>query len=113
MHKDAYLSFANALLLENDSTKQINGQNRLLDGALTQSGDVRDWQTVRRLPRTHSLVTTRLQLEDGRVIEIRKPSLPDAEQALVYARLGIDWKQGCHPYRDGDRYSAESLKVLD
>lgn len=62
---------------------------------LTQSGDVRDWQTVRRLLRTHSLVTTRLPLEDGRVIEIRKPSLPDAEQAQVYARLGIDWKQTC------------------
>lgn len=62
---------------------------------LTESGDVRDWQTLRRLLRTHSLVTTRLPLEDGRVIEIRKPSLPDAEQALVYSRLGIDWKQAC------------------
>lgn len=62
---------------------------------LTPSGDVRDWQTLRRLLRTHSLVTTRLPLEDGRVIEIRKPSLPDAEQALVYSRLGIDWKQAC------------------
>ena len=62
---------------------------------LTQSGDGRDWQTLRRLLRTHSVVTTRLPLEDGRVIEIRKPSLPDAEQALVYARLGIDWKQAC------------------
>ena len=62
---------------------------------LTQSGDVRDWQTVRRLLRTHSLVTTRLPLEDGRVIEVRKPSRPDAEQAQVYQRLGIDWKQAC------------------
>ncbi len=43
----------------------------------------------------HSLVTTRLPLEDGRVIEIRKPSRPDAEQALVYSRLGIDQKQAC------------------
>lgn len=65
---------------------------------LTQSGDVRDWQTVRRLLRTHSLVTTRLPLEDGRVIEIRKPSLPDTEQAQVYARLGIDWR-GVYPAR--------------
>lgn len=60
---------------------------------LSQSGDVRDWQTVRRLLRTHSMVTTCLTLEDGRVIEVRKPSRPDAEQALVYQRLGIDWKQ--------------------
>ena len=62
---------------------------------LAQSGDVRDWQTVRRLLRTHSVVTTRLPLEDGRVIEVRKPSRPDAEQALVYQHLGIDWKQAC------------------
>lgn len=62
---------------------------------LTQSGDVRDWQTLRRLLRTHSVVTTRLPLADGRVIEVRKPSQPDAEQALVYQRLGIDWKKAC------------------
>jgi transposase len=62
---------------------------------LTQNGDMRNWQTVRRLLRTHSLVTTRLPLEDGRVIEVRKPSRPDTEQALVYQRLGIDWKQAC------------------
>jgi len=62
---------------------------------LTQSGDLRDWQTLRRLLRTHSVVTTRLPLADGRVIEVRKPSRPDAEQALVYQRLGIDWKNAC------------------
>ena len=62
---------------------------------LTQSGDARNWQTLRRLLRTHSLVTTRLPLEDGRFIGVRKPSRPDAGQALVYARLGIDWKQAC------------------
>ena len=59
---------------------------------LAQSGDMRDWKTVRRLLRTHSLVTTRLPLMDGRIIEVRKPSLPDTEQALVYRQLGIDWK---------------------
>ena len=62
---------------------------------LTQSGDVRDWQTIRRLLRTHSVVTTRLPLTDGRVVEVRKPSRPDAGQALVYQRLGIDYKQAC------------------
>ena len=62
---------------------------------LTQSADVRDWATVRRLLRTHSLVTTRLPLKDGRVIEVRKPSLPDAAQAQVYQRLGIDWRHAC------------------
>lgn len=62
---------------------------------LTQSGDVRDWQTIRRLLRTHGVTTTRLPLTDGRVVEVRKPSRPDAEQALVYQRLGIDYKQAC------------------
>ena len=55
-------------------------------------GDMREWTTIRRLLGTHSLVTTCLSLSDGRVINIRKPSVPDAEQALVYKILGIDWK---------------------
>ena len=62
---------------------------------LMQSGDVRDWQTIRRLLRTHNLATTYLPLTDGRVIKVRKPGRPDAEQALVYQRLGIDWKRAC------------------
>lgn len=62
---------------------------------LTQSGDVRNWQTIRRLLRTHSLTTMCLPLKDGRVIKVRKPGRPDAEQALVYQRLGIDWKRAC------------------
>ena len=56
------------------------------------SGDMREWTTIRRLLSTHSLVTTNLSLTDGRIINIRKPSVPDAEQALVYKILGIDWK---------------------
>ncbi|MCX6876582.1 MAG: hypothetical protein NTW21_22655 [Verrucomicrobia bacterium] len=56
---------------------------------------VRDWQTLRRLLRTHRVVTTRLPPTDGRVVEVRKPSRPDAAQALVYQRLGIDWMRAC------------------
>lgn len=59
---------------------------------LRDQGDLRDWKTIRRLFSTHMLVTTSLTLEDGRVLHIRKPSVPDAEQATVYQRLGIDWK---------------------
>jgi hypothetical protein len=36
------------------------------------------------------LATTSLTLEDGRVLHFRKPTVPDAEQATVYQRLGID-----------------------
>ena len=57
-------------------------------------GDLRDWKTLRRLLGTHCLATTRLPLEDGRVLHIRKATLPDAGQAQVYRKLGIDWKAG-------------------
>ena len=56
------------------------------------SGDTRDWKTIRRLLSTHSITTTSLALIDGRIIHIRKSSVPDVEQALVYKILGIDWK---------------------
>jgi len=59
---------------------------------LEDHNDTREWQTIRRLLGTHSLVTTRLPLADGRTINIRKPSQPDDEQKRVYQMLGIDWK---------------------
>ncbi|MFT5854096.1 MAG: transposase [Verrucomicrobiales bacterium] len=62
---------------------------------MDQAGDPREWKTLRRLLGTHSLVSTRLPLEDGRIVTVRKPSLPDAEQIRVYQILGIDWKRAC------------------
>ena len=59
---------------------------------LRDQGDLRDWKTLRRLLSTHMLATTSLTLEDGRMLHIRKPTVPDAEQATVYQRLGINWK---------------------
>jgi len=59
---------------------------------LRLSADTRDWKTLRRLLSTHSLVTTVLPLQTGQVLRVRKPSLPDAEQKLIYDKLGIDWK---------------------
>lgn len=59
---------------------------------LEGAGDTREWKTIRRLLSTHSLVTTRLQLKSGKIIFIRKPAIPDAEQARVYRLLGINWK---------------------
>lgn len=66
---------------------------------LRACGDTRDWKTLRRLLSTHSLVTTVLPLKDGRVLRIRKPSLPDPEQALVYQNLGIQWKSAFPPIK--------------
>lgn len=57
------------------------------------AGDKRTWRTLRRLLRTHCLLTTRLPLEDGRIISIRKSSVPDEEQARVYQMLGINWRK--------------------
>ena len=62
-----------------------------------QAGDLREWKTIRRILSTHSLVTTRLPLKDGRIVSIRKASIPDAEQTLIYAQLGIDWKKAFTP----------------
>ena len=62
---------------------------------LEKAGDPREWKTVRRLLSTHSLVSTRLPLKDGRIVTVRKPSLPDVEQSRVYQLLGIDWKRAC------------------
>jgi hypothetical protein len=54
---------------------------------------MRDWQrSIRRLLGPHSLVTTRLALADGRIINIRNPSQSDDEPKSVYEMLGIDWK---------------------
>lgn len=66
---------------------------------LEKAGDHREWYTIRRLLSTHSLVTTRLPLKDGRIISIRKASNPDAEQARVYSMLGIDWKKVFKPLK--------------
>ena len=66
---------------------------------LRDGGDLRDWKTLRQLLSTHSLATTRLPLEDGRVLHIRKATLPDAGQAQVYRKLGIDWKAEFTPQK--------------
>lgn len=62
-------------------------------------GGLRDWKSLRRLLSTHSLTTTILPLSDGRILHIRKPFLPDPEQALLYAKLHIDWKSADQPLK--------------
>lgn len=62
-----------------------------INNKLEAAGDTRTWRTLRRLLRTHCLLTTRLPLEDGRIISIRKASVPDEEQARIYHMLGVNW----------------------
>jgi transposase len=58
-------------------------------------GDTREWKTLRLILSTHSLVSTILTLKDGTIIQVRKPSVPDSQQAFVFQQLGIDWKPVC------------------
>jgi hypothetical protein len=58
-------------------------------------GDTREWKTIRRILSTHSLVSTILPLNDGTILQVRKPSVPDTAQALIFQQLGIDWKRAC------------------
>jgi transposase len=62
---------------------------------LETCGDTREWKTIRRVLSTHSLVSTIVSLKDGTIIQVRKPSVPDPEQAKIFQELGIDWKQAC------------------
>ncbi len=64
---------------------------------LETAGDLREWRTLRRLLGTHIVATTRLPLEDGREIFIRKPSEPDEEQQRIYTLLGIDFNRAYPP----------------
>jgi transposase len=64
---------------------------------LEAAGDRRTWRTIRRLLRTHCLLTTRFPLEDGRIVSIRKASVPDEEQIRIYNMLGINWKSAYQP----------------
>jgi hypothetical protein len=66
---------------------------------LRARGKNRDWETLRRILPTHSLVTTVLPLRDGRLLRIRKVSVPDSQQALMNQNLGIRWKTAFHPIK--------------
>jgi transposase len=66
---------------------------------LETAGEPREWRTLRRLLGTHVITTTRLPLDDGREISIRKPSQPDEEQKRIYTLLGIDYKHAYSPIK--------------
>ena len=62
-------------------------------------GDRRGRAGSRGVAWGRSVTTTRLKLKNGRILKIRKPSLPDAEQQRVYDILGIDWKHAFPPIK--------------
>jgi transposase len=60
---------------------------------LEQSGDRRDWDTIRRILRTHCYTTIILPTKAGHVYRIRKAAQPEECQREIYETLGIDWKK--------------------
>jgi len=60
---------------------------------LENSGDRRTWRTLRRILRTHSIISTRFPLENGDIVSVRKASLPDEDQIQIYNTLGINWRK--------------------
>jgi transposase len=57
---------------------------------LEDAGDRRDWDTVRRVLRTHCFTTIILPTKDGAVYRIRKAAQPEECQNKIYQALGID-----------------------
>lgn len=59
---------------------------------LEEHGDRRDWETIRRVLRTHCFTTIILPTRSGAVYRIRRAATPEECQAQIYRALGIDWK---------------------
>lgn len=60
---------------------------------LKMKGINASWDTLRELLSTQCRITSTLQLENGKTLQIRKSSSPDANQLSIYNALGL----GLHP----------------
>ena len=56
---------------------------------LEEKGDQRDWDTIRRILRTHCYTTIILPTKSGTVYRIRKDAEPEECQKEIYNSLGI------------------------
>lgn len=59
---------------------------------LEDNGDRRDWDTIRRVLRTHCYTTIILPTKGRQVYRIRKAAQPEECQKEIYRTLGIDWR---------------------
>ena len=59
--------------------------------ALEQNGDHRNWDTLKRVLRTHCYTTILLPTRDGQTHRIRKAGHPEECQKVIYRNLGIAW----------------------
>jgi len=58
---------------------------------LEQKGDNRDWETLKRILRTHCYTTIMLPTRNGQIHRIRKTGQPEECQKIIYRNLGIAW----------------------
>jgi transposase len=58
---------------------------------LEQEGDDRNWETLKRILRTHCYTTILLPTSSGQTHRIRKAGQPEECQKAIYRNLGISW----------------------
>ncbi|MCD4655024.1 transposase, partial [bacterium] len=63
-----------------------------IEYSLKKSQDQSRWATIRRLVSTHEYATIQLPTTQGTVINVRKPSNPEAIHIEVYEKLAVDYK---------------------
>ncbi len=59
---------------------------------LEQKGDHRNWETLKRVLRTHCYTTIVLPTNSGQTHRIRKAGQPEECQRAIYRNLGIQWR---------------------
>ena len=60
---------------------------------LENLGDNRDWETIKRVLRTHCYTTIIIPTAKGITYRIRKAGEPEETQKEIYRALGVDWKK--------------------
>ena len=59
---------------------------------LKTQGDLRSWETIKRILSTHCYTTIILPTKKKDVHRIRKAGIPEASQKSIYDALGVEWK---------------------
>jgi len=65
---------------------------RNIEHTLEQKGDNRNWETLKRVLRTHCYTSILLPTRRGQTHRIRKAGQPEECQKSIYLDLGIDWR---------------------
>jgi len=58
---------------------------------MEQKGDLRSWETLKRVLRTHCYTTILLPTHTGQTHRIRKAGQPEECQKAIYRKLDIEW----------------------